>query len=52
MEAFLGIAPGIYDLHLIVEGHADLGTSGDTKIQAHRGGAIFVNTDRMLRSTV
>ena len=34
----------MYDPHLIVEGQADLGTSGDTEIQAGRGGAIFVNS--------
>ena len=52
MEALLGIASGMYDPHLIMEGQADLGTSGDTEIQARRGGAIFVNTDRMLRATI
>lgn len=51
MEALLGIAPGMFDRHLIVEGQADLGTSGDTEIQARRRGAIVVNTDRMLRET-
>lgn len=42
----------MYDSHLIVEGKADSGTSGDTGIQGRRGGAIFVDTKSMLRATV
>lgn len=48
----LRIAPGIHDPHLIMEGKADSGTSGDTEIWARHGCIIFVNTNRMLRSTV
>ena len=52
IEALLGIAPGMYDPHLIVEGKADRGSAAEAENQARRGGATVVHANRMLRATV
>jgi len=52
IEALLGIAPGMYDPHLIVEGKADSGSAAEAENQARRGGATVVHANRMLRATV
>lgn len=52
IKALLGIAPGMYDPHLIVRGKADTGSAAEAENQARRGGATIVNANRMLRATV
>lgn len=52
IEALLGIAPGMYDPHLIVEGKAESGSAAEAENQARRGGATVVHANRMLRATV
>lgn len=52
VSALLGVAPGMYDPHLLVEGKADAGSAADAENQARRGGATIVHANRELRAVV